>query len=41
VTTGCFVDACRKVAEEADIELVDREGLRRRIDTAAQRGPGP
>jgi restriction endonuclease Mrr len=33
VTTGTFTDACREVAEAANIELVDREALRKRLES--------
>jgi len=33
VTTGTFAEACREVAEKAGIELIDREGLRQRLES--------
>ncbi|MHC4127871.1 MAG: restriction endonuclease [Planctomycetota bacterium] len=33
VTTGTFAEACREIAEKAGIELIDREALRRRLES--------
>jgi hypothetical protein len=40
VTTGTFADACRDVAEAAGIELIDRDALRRRLDSVDPRALG-
>jgi hypothetical protein len=40
VTTGTFADDCREIAEEAGIELIDREALRRRLDSVDPRALG-